>query len=134
MTKEIRTTNVHKSDYINYFKKAEEFLSTMQDSLIKGKWNAAGLNAIHSAISASDALLVALHGVRSRSPKHDDIIRLISSLVHHKEREQNLTHLRNLISMKNVVEYDQRLITGSEATSLSKHAQRYFNWDKSILP
>ncbi len=134
MTKAISTTRVPKSDYVNYLKKAEEFLSTMEDSLIKQKWNSAGLNAIHSGISAADAVLVCFHGLRSTSPKHDDVIRLLSSLVKHKDIGQNMNHLRSLFAMKNVVEYDQRLITQSEATALSKHAERFFNWVKSILP
>lgn len=134
MTKNIRTSHVSKSDYINYLKKAEEFLSSAQDSLIKGKWNAAGLNAIHAGISSADALLVALHGIRSTSPKHDDILKLLSSLVRHKEIEENISHLRSLISMKSVVEYDQRLITQTEAVSLSKHSERFLGWVKNILP
>lgn len=132
--KEIKTTSIPKSSYINYLKKAEEFLSTTQDSLIKGKWNAAGLNAIHSGICASDAVLVCLHGVKSSSPKHDDVIKLLSTLVKHKQIEENVNHLRSLIAMKNIVEYDQRLITQSEATALSKHAERFFNWVKPLLP
>lgn len=132
--KRIKTTSVPKSDYLNYLKKAEEFLSTMQDSLIKEKWNSAGLNAIHSAISASDAVLVCLHGRRSTSPKHDDLIRLFSTLVKHKDAEQNINHLRKLIAMKNIVEYGQKLISQSEAITLSKHAERFFEWTRLILP
>lgn len=132
--KKIKTTSIPKSGYINYLKKAEEFLSTTQDSLIKGKWNAAGLNAVHSGICASDAVLVCLHGVRSSSPKHDDVIKLFSTLVKHKQIEENINHLRSLIAMKNIVEYDQRLIIQSEATTLSKHAERFLNWVKSLLP
>lgn len=134
MAKEIRTTRVPKSDCINYLKKAEEFLSSAQDSLVREKWNAAGLNAIHTGISCADALLVSLHGVRSTSPKHNDILKLFPNLVKHKGLEENLSHLRHLISMKNIVEYDQRLITRSEAISLSKHAERFLAWVKSILP
>jgi len=114
MAKKIKTIHVPKSGYMNYLKKAEEFLSSAQDSLVKEKWNAAGLNAIHAGISSADALLVSLHGVRSTSPKHDDILKLFSSLVKHKGLEDNVSHLRHLISMKNIVEYDQRLITQNE--------------------
>jgi len=134
MPKKIKTTNIPKSDYINYLKKAEEFLSTMKDSLLKCKWNSAGLNAIHSGISGSDAVLVAFHGIRSTSPKHDDVIRLFSTLIRHKDIEQNLNHLRQLMAMKNVVEYEQRLLTQSEAIALSKHAERFLDWVILILP
>ncbi|MBI3617235.1 MAG: HEPN domain-containing protein [Candidatus Omnitrophica bacterium] len=134
MTKDIKTSHVPKSSYSNYLKKAEEFFSSAQDSLIKEEWNATGLVAIHSGISSADALLVSLHGVRSASPKHDDILKLLSNLVKHKGLEENIGHLRRLIAMKNIVEYDQRLITHSEALSLSRHAERFLAWVKSILP
>jgi hypothetical protein len=55
MTKVIKTSHTPKSDYINYLKKAEEFLSSAQDSIVREKWNAAGLNAIHAGISSADA-------------------------------------------------------------------------------
>ena len=134
MTKNIKTSHVPKSGYGNYLKKAEEFFSSAQNSLVKEKWNAAGLGAIHSGISSADALLVSLHGMRSAGPKHDDILKLLSNLVKHKGLEENIGHLRHLIAMKNIVEYDQRLITRSEALSLSRHAERFLAWVKSILP
>lgn len=134
MTKVIKTSHTAKSDYINYLKKAKEFFSIAQDSLIKEKWNAAGLNAIHSGISSADALLVCLHGIKSASPKHDDILKLLNSLIRHKALGENISHLRQLIAMKNVVEYDQRLIKRDEAISLTKHAERFLVWVKSIVP
>lgn len=134
MTRDIKTARLSKPAYINYLKKAEEFLSSAQDSLLKGKWNAAGLNAIHSGISSADTLLVGLHGIRSTSPKHDDIFKLLNSLVKHKGIEENISHLRNLIAMKNIVEYDQRLINQAEAISMSKHAERFLAWVKMLLP
>jgi len=132
--KHVKTTQVSKSDYINYLKKAEEFLAAMRDSISKDNWNAAGLNAIHSAVSASDAVLVCLHGVRSTSPKHDDIVKLFSSLIRHRDGEENVNHLRRLVSMKNIVEYEQRLISQSEAVALSKHAERFLDWVRRLLP
>lgn len=134
MTKTIKTAPVHKSDYSNYLKKAQEFHETMQDSLSKGKWNAVGLNAIHAGISAADALLVFFHGVRSTSPKHDDIIKLVTSLISHKDIERRVSHLRNLIYMKNIVEYEVRLIDRDEALALSKHTSRFLEWVRSLLP
>jgi len=134
MTKTIKTAAVHKSDYSNYVKKAEEFYGAMQDSLSKGKWNVVGLNAIHAGISAADALLVFFHGVRSTSPKHDDIIKLITSLISHKDIKNHASHLRSLIYMKNIVEYEVRLIGRDEALVLSKHASCFLEWVRSMLP
>jgi len=134
MAKKIKTVTVSKSDYSNYLKKAAEFHDAMQDSLSKGKWNAVGLNAIHTGISAMDALLVFFHGIRSTSPKHDDIIKLATSLISHREMKTNASHLRNLINMKNIVEYEVRLIDRHEALILSKHATRLFEWVRSMIP
>lgn len=134
MIKSIKTTKVSKSDYSNYLKKASEFHEAMQESLSKGKWNAVGLNAIHTGISAADALLVFFHGVRSTSPKHDDIIKLVTSLIMHRNAQTNVSHLKNLIGMKNIVEYEVRLIDKHEAVLLSKHASRFLDWVKSLFP
>lgn len=134
MTKTIKTTAVHKADYANYLKKAVEFHDAMQESLSRAKWNAVGLNAIHAGISAADALLVFFHGVRSASPKHDDVIKLITSLISHKDIKSQALHLRSLIHMKNIVEYEVRLIDRDEALSLSKHASRFLEWVRSLLP
>lgn len=134
MTKTIKTVPVHRSDYVNHLKKAAEFHEVMLEGLSKGKWNAVGLNAIHAGISAADALLVFSHGIRSASPKHDDVIKLLTSLISHKEIKEKSSHLRNLIYMKNIVEYEVRLIDKGEALSLSKHASRFLEWVRSILP
>lgn len=134
MTKKIKTTTVSKSVYSNYLKKSAEFYEAMQESLSKGKWNAVGLNAIHSGISAADALLVFFHGMRSTSPKHDDIVKLLTSLMTHRETDSNASHLRNLVGMKNIVEYEVRLIDRHEALLLSKHATRFLEWVKLLLP
>ena len=37
-----------KEEYRKFLKKAEEFFEMMRQSLLKEKWNAAGLNAIHT--------------------------------------------------------------------------------------
>lgn len=134
MTKTIKTAIVSKSDYSNYLKKSLEFHETMQECLSKGKWNAVGLNAIHAGISAADALLVFFHGMRSTSPKHDDIIKLITSLMTHRDLSSHVSHLRELIGMKNIVEYEVRLIDRYEALLLSKHATRFLEWIKAMLP
>lgn len=134
MTKPLKTTPVSKSDSANYLKKSMEFHEAMHESLLKGKWNAVGLNAIHAGISAADALLVFFHGLRSTSPKHDDVIKLITSLISHRDTTSQVAHLRNLIGMKNIIEYEVRLIDRHEALLLSKHATRFLEWVRSLLP
>ena len=132
--KKIPTGRVDKTQYRNFYKKAKEFYETMHISLGRKNWNATALNAVHSGISANDALLAYFYGIRSVSPKHDDAVKLLVSLVKHKEVNLSSAHLRKLIGMKNLVEYEGRLFTQSEAQSLAKHAQRFLEWVESLLP
>lgn len=132
--KKIPTATIDKTQYRNFYKKAKEFYETMQTSLGQKNWNAAALNAIHTGISINDALLAYFYGIKSISPKHDDAVKLLVSLVKHKEVSSNSAHLRKLIGMKNLVEYEGRLFTQSEAQALAKHAQRFLEWVESLLP
>jgi HEPN domain-containing protein len=123
-----------KEEYKKFLKKADEFYEMMQQSLMKEKWNAAGLNAIHSGISANDALLTFHFGLRSISPKHDDAVKLLISMMKRDDVDIKAKHLRRLISAKNLVEYDGRLLSRSEAESLAKHAERFLEWVRTLLP
>jgi len=134
MTGKFKVGKTSKEDYIKFLKKADEFFEIMQESLKKEKWNAAGLNAIHAGISANDALLTFHFGMRSISSKHDDAVRLLISMIKQDETEKKAKHLRKLISMKNIVEYEGRLFLKGEAESLAKHAERFLDWVKSLLP
>ena len=65
MAKKIQTRKVSRSAAANYLAKAQQFSRAMVDSLEKGDWDAAGLGAVHCAISANDAVLVMAKGVRN---------------------------------------------------------------------
>ena len=134
MIAKFKVGKMSKEDYAKFLKKAEEFYEMMHQSLNKEKWNAAGLNAIHSGISANDALLTFYFGLRSISPKHDDAVKLLVSMMKQEDIETKAKHLRSLISKKNIVEYDGRLLSKREAESLAKNAERFLVWVKSLLP
>jgi len=134
MTGKFKIGKTSKEDYKKFLKKADEFYEMMQQSIINEKWNAAGLNAIHAGISANDALLTFYFGLKSISPKHDDAVKLLISMMERNDTEKKAKHLRQIVSMKNLVEYDGRLLSRSEAESLAKHAQRFLDWVKSLLP
>lgn len=53
-----------------HLQKAGEFLAAARASLGAGRADAATLEAIHAAISATDAVTLALAGVRSNDPDH----------------------------------------------------------------
>jgi len=134
MTGKFKIGKSSKEDYKKFLKKADEFYEMMQQSLMKEKWNAAGLNAIHTGISANDALLTFHFGLRSISPKHDDAVKLLISMMKRDDVDIKAKHLRQLISVKNLVGYDGRLLSRSEAGSLAKHAERFLDWVRSLLP
>ncbi|MGD2294693.1 MAG: HEPN domain-containing protein [Candidatus Aminicenantes bacterium] len=134
MTGKFKIGKSSKEDYKKFLKKADEFYEMMQQSLMKEKWNAAGLNAIHTGISANDALLTFNFGLRSISPKHDDAVKLLISMMKRDDIEIKAKHLRRLISVKNLVEYEGRLLSRREAESLANHAERFLVWIKSLLP
>ncbi len=132
--KGIPTQKAEKSTYLNYLKKAEEFRDAMRQCRSMESWDAVALNAIHAGISANDSLLVYFHGMRSTSAKHDDAVRLLLSLIKHEEVKTAAAHLRKLIASKGLAEYEGRLLTAAEASDLVKHAERFMEWVKSVLP
>jgi len=55
-------------------------------------------------------------------------------MMNRDDTEIKAKHLRRLISVKNLVEYDGRLLSRREAESLAKHAERFLVWVRSLLP
>ncbi|MDI6732041.1 MAG: HEPN domain-containing protein [Candidatus Margulisbacteria bacterium] len=134
MHKKMPTVEVNKSQYVNYYKKALEFFQSMQNALDQELWSSAGLSAVHAAISANDAVLVFFHGIRSVSKDHQDAVNLTLSLVDYEGVKEALSHLRRLLAKKNLVEYEGKLFTRSDAEDVAKHAERFIGWVKGILP
>ena len=60
-----KTHPVERAKYKVYLTKAQEFFNMMQFAQELEQWNAVGLNAVHWAISANDALLIYRLGIRS---------------------------------------------------------------------
>ena len=54
--KKIKQTGVDRNKYKIYMKKASEFYQSMTRAEESQNWNAVGLNSVHCAISACDAV------------------------------------------------------------------------------
>ena len=132
--REKKTARIDRGRYRTFWQKAVELRDEARQGMANERWNAAALNCIHAGICANDALLVCLHGQRSKSPKHEDAIKLLVELVKHAAAENNGKHLQRLIAMKNAVEYEDRLFTESESATLAKHMERFLEWVESLLP
>ncbi len=128
----MKTRNVDKHKYRNYLAKADEFFDIMNESISKRKFNAAVLNAIHCAISSADALTVFYKGVRHADDRHEDIVVLLNTLGLQDMQSKN-RQLLDLLRIKNSAEYEEKLMTETNALDSIKNAERFFKWVKAIL-
>lgn len=112
--------------------KCQEFTNTAQGSLGAGKWNSAGLNAIHAGIAAADAALIASAGLRSASQDHSAVILLLGQQVPEFTASQR-RQLGGLLKMKHQVAYERRLLTDTEARQLVDHAARLSRWATGVV-
>lgn len=134
MPKKIPTRNVGKSSAAIYLAKSRQFSRAMTDSLSNGDWDAAGLGAVHCAISANDAVLVLAKGIRSTSSRHEDSVALLESLVSAPGVKNSVSHLKRLVAKKNVIEYEDRMFRESEARDAVKRASRFLTWAEAQFP
>ena len=128
-----RTRPSSRADARQYLAKADEFLGAMESSLAAAQWDAAGLAAIHSGISAADAVLSYRGGVRSAGQDHRAAAELLVQVLG-SAAVDGATHLRRLVQKKSLVEYEQRRLTQAEALDLAEHARRLLKWAKTQMP
>lgn len=133
IAKKFKTRQLAKSEYIIYSRKAQEFYHTMLQAEKAGNWNAVGLNAVHCAISASDALLVKFTGKRSISDDHMVVIDLLLSSIKLPEIKEKANALRKIIAEKNLIEYENRDFTRKGAQGIIKRTERFYLWAMKIL-
>jgi hypothetical protein len=128
-----RTRPGTKADARQYLAKADEFAAAMESQLAAAQWDAAGLAAIHSGISAADAVLSYRGGVRSAGQDHRASAELLMQVLGPAGAD-GAKRLRRLVQKKTLVEYEQRRLTQAEATDLAEHAHRLLKWAKTQLP
>ena len=131
--KKSKTRDVPRERHATYRKKAREFLNAMETALNSGDWDAAGLNAVHCAISAADALTVYYGGVRSAGESHHDAVALLERHVKDEQIGPKAKTLAKIVSFKNLAAYEDREMTESEARDVVKITQRFFDWAQSRL-
>lgn len=106
----------------------------MKNALAQGHWEAAGINAVHCAISANDAVLAAGPGVKIASKDHRDAVRLLLSRLKDEDAQAAAKRLDIIISKKSRVEYEQKRLSEKEARELVLDAERFFDWAKTRMP
>jgi len=122
-----RTREVGSKASEAFLVKAREFLASAEDALGAGRWNAAGINAVHSGISGADAVTARFAGCVSAEPDHAEVLTLLKRTVSEFDGSAS-RQLAGLLRSKSSVEYSNRLVTEVEARQLVDHARRFLAW------
>jgi uncharacterized protein (UPF0332 family) len=133
MAPKFRTRDVEKSLYNNYFKRAEECLHAAKNSFNNQEWNATTISAIHSCIATCDAMCVYFLGKRHAGQNHNDAVALFKAIKYGEEINTNANRIARMLRIKNMAEYEERLIFKSEAEKGLKDCERFLNYVKKQL-
>jgi hypothetical protein len=98
-----------------------------------GDWDAVGLNAVHSAISAADALLAYHAGVRASGDSHHDAAGLLERHVQDDQIGSKTKTFSKILTLKNLAAYEDREVSETEARDAAKLARRFLDWAQSRL-
>lgn len=135
MTSKFITRDIQKSLYANFLKKSEECFHAAKNSFSIGEWNASAINAIHCCISACDAMCVYFLGKRHAGEDHEEVTNLFMTVKSGNEGiKTNANRLLRILRMKNMAEYEERLIYQNEAEKILKDCERFLEFVKKELP
>jgi len=135
MTTKFKTRDVKKSSYVNYLKRAEECFHAAKTSFEAQEWNAATINSIHACIAGCDAMCVYFLGNRHAGENHNEAAALFKTIkVDDEEINTNANRLSRILSIKNLAEYEDRLIFRAEAEKVLKDCERFLGYVKAKLP
>jgi len=129
MTARRKTVATRRSEARLYLAKAKQFSAEATAAMNGSRNDAAMLNAVHAAISATDAVCVALAGRRSTDSDHQraaDLLQEIGGTS--RDVTNSVKQVRMLLAKKNVVEYESRQASAREASEVVKRADRFVEW------
>jgi hypothetical protein len=135
MNPRFRTQDVAKASYVNYLKKSDECYRAAVGCLSRNDWNAAAICAVHSGIAACDAYCIYFLGKRHQGTNHNDAVLLFATIKRADEQlKSNANRLRSILGIKNMAEYEERLIRRGEAEKALKDAERFLAFVRKELP
>jgi HEPN domain-containing protein len=135
MTPGFKTQDVPKSSYVNYIKKSIECFRAAEESLSRGDWNAAAICAVHSCIAACDGYCVYYLGRRHQGSNHNDAVLLLAAIKPTDEQlKRSAKRLRSDLGIKNIAEYEERLVRRGEAEKALKDTERFLAFVRKELP
>ena len=129
------TRDVQKSLYVNFLKRSEECVHAAQTSFSNQEWNASAINAIHCCIAACDAMCVYFLGKRHAGEDHEEVVNLFMTVEGSSEEiKTNANRILRILRIKNMAEYEERLIYRPEAERVLKDCERLLEFVKKELP
>ncbi|MBP9854208.1 MAG: HEPN domain-containing protein [Candidatus Omnitrophica bacterium] len=134
MTSKFKTKDVSKAQYTNYLKRSGECYNAALRSMQEQEWNAAAINTIHSCIAACDAMCVYFLGRRHSGENHNDAAALFKTIKITEEFGTNANRIVRILRMKNMAEYEDRLVYKSEAEKIFKDCERFLEFVNNNLP
>ncbi len=135
MTPKFKTRDVGKSLYTNYLKRAEECYHAAKNSFEAREWNAATISAVHACIAASDAMCVYFLGKRNTGESHHEAAALFKTIkTDDKEINTNVNRISRILGIKNMAEYEDRLVLRTEAEKVLKDCERFLEYVETKLP
>jgi HEPN domain-containing protein len=112
-----------------YLYKSKDFIKGSEFEIKNRNWNASAVLSVHAVISACDAVCARFLQVRHSGADHMHAVELLTSLpLNGTELDPKIKQARRVISMKNVAEYEDRLIKEDEAKEMLRDARRVVEW------
>lgn len=96
--------------------------------------SSAGVNAVHAAISANDAVLAAQRGVKPAGADHKDAGRVLMAHLKDDEAHKAGKRLGVIVAQKSRVGYEDKRFTEKEARAVVLDTQRFLKWAKGLVP
>lgn len=121
-----------RKDTSNFMRQAGEFLASAEDNIAKGRYNAAGFDAIQSIVNSNDALTIYYLGVRG-SRDHKEAYRLHVDVVRILNDASCRDILKQSLDMRPVAGYLGKDLSEADANMLVRNALKYIVWVKSKL-
>lgn len=116
----------------SYMAKSEEFLGMAKLAAQNASYNSAVTSAIHSAISALDALTTSYKGKRG-SDNHAEALSIVQGIFAPQEYQEIKKQFTSIINKKNAVEYQPDLMKPKDAQDSVMWAERIVDKVKKKL-
>ena len=129
------TRYIQKSLYVNFLKRAEECFHAAQNSFSSEEWNSATISAVHSCIAACDAMCVYFLGKRHAGENHEEVVNLFRTIKSgNEEIKTNANRILRILGVKNMAEYEERLVYKPETGKILKDCERFLEFVKKQFP